>query len=64
VREGELVDEFGRLMSETELVKHFGVSRITIRDAIRPLVDEGISPANEGVALSYARTAQRIGSAA
>ena len=42
VRNGELVDETGRLMTEAELVKHFGVSRITIRNAIRPLVDEGM----------------------
>jgi GntR family transcriptional regulator len=48
VRDGELVDGVGRLMSETELVKHFGVSRITIRDAIRPLVDEGMFARERG----------------
>lgn len=39
---GELVDETGRLMTEAELVRHFGVSRITIRSAIAPLVDSGL----------------------
>ncbi len=34
VREGELIDENGRLMTEAELGRHFGVSRITIRNAI------------------------------
>lgn len=48
VRDGKLIDESGRLMSETELVKHFGVSRITIRDAIRPLVDEGMFAREQG----------------
>jgi GntR family transcriptional regulator len=42
VREGKLIDGCGRLMTEAELVKHFGVSRITIRAAIQPLVAEGI----------------------
>lgn len=42
VRDGELIDKHGRLMTEAELGKHFGVSRITIRNAIRPLVDEGM----------------------
>ena len=42
VRDGELIDESGRLMTEAELGKHFGVSRITIRNAISPLVDEGM----------------------
>lgn len=48
VGEGRLVDASGRLMSETALVKHFGVSRITIRDAIRPLVDEGLLARERG----------------
>lgn len=48
VRAGELVDKSGRLMSEAELVKHFGVSRVTIRDAIRPLVDEGMLAREQG----------------
>jgi DNA-binding GntR family transcriptional regulator len=34
VRIGELIDKTGRLMTEAELGKHFGVSRITIRNAI------------------------------
>ena len=48
VREGELIDESGRLMTEAELVKHFGVSRITIRHAIKPLVDEGMFARERG----------------
>ncbi|SIS95886.1 GntR family transcriptional regulator [Paracoccus saliphilus] len=39
---GELVDESGRLMTEAQLGRHFGVSRITIRSAIAPLVDSGL----------------------
>jgi len=42
VKDGELIDKTGRLMTETELGRHFGVSRITIRNAITPLVDEGM----------------------
>jgi GntR family transcriptional regulator len=42
VKDGELIDKTGRLMTEAELGKHFGVSRITIRNAITPLVDEGM----------------------
>jgi GntR family transcriptional regulator len=42
VRHGELIDKTGRLMTEAELGRHFGVSRITIRNAISPLVDEGM----------------------
>lgn len=48
VKEGELVDESGRLMTEAELGKHFGVSRITIRNAISPLVDEGMFARTRG----------------
>jgi GntR family transcriptional regulator len=48
VRKGELVDESGRLMTEAELVKHFGVSRITIRSALQPLVSEGILSRQRG----------------
>ncbi len=48
VRAGELIDESGRLMTEAELVKHFGVSRITIRNAIQPLVAEGIFSRERG----------------
>ena len=48
VRNGELIDESGRLMTEAELVKHFGVSRITIRHAIQPLVAEGIFSRERG----------------
>lgn len=48
VRKGELVDESGRLMTEAELVKHFGVSRITIRHAIQPLVAEGMLSRERG----------------
>jgi GntR family transcriptional regulator len=48
VRDGELVDESGRLLTKAELVKHFGVSRVTIRNAIRPLVDEGMFARERG----------------
>lgn len=48
VRNGELIDESGRLMTEAELVKHFGVSRITIRNALQPLVAEGIFSRERG----------------
>jgi GntR family transcriptional regulator len=42
VKDGELIDKTGRLMTEAELGRHFGVSRVTIRNAISPLVDEGM----------------------
>jgi GntR family transcriptional regulator len=42
VKDGELIDKTGRLMTEAELGRHFGVSRITIRNAISPLVEEGM----------------------
>ena len=48
VRAGELIDKSGRLMTEAELGKHFGVSRITIRNAIKPLVDEGMFERERG----------------
>ena len=48
VKVGELIDEAGRLMTEAELGKHFGVSRITIRNAIKPLVDEGLFERERG----------------
>jgi GntR family transcriptional regulator len=48
VEDGELVDGSGRLMTEAELTKLFGVSRITIRNAIRPLVDEGMFDRERG----------------
>ncbi len=48
VRQGELVDASGRLPTEAELVKQFGVSRITIRNAIRPLVEEGMFARHPG----------------
>ncbi len=48
VRVGELIDKTGRLMTEAELGKHFGVSRITIRNAIKPLVDEGMFERERG----------------
>lgn len=48
VREGKLIDPDGRLMPEAELVKHFGVSRITIRHAIQPLVEEGMFARERG----------------
>jgi GntR family transcriptional regulator len=48
VREGELIDKSGRLMTEAELGQHFGVSRITIRNAIAPLVSEGMFARTRG----------------
>ena len=48
VRKGELVDQSGRLLTEAELVKLFGVSRVTIRHAIRPLVEEGMFARERG----------------
>ncbi len=48
VRDGELIDKTGRLMTEAELGRHFGVSRITIRNAISPLVDEGMFARSRG----------------
>jgi GntR family transcriptional regulator len=48
VKAGELIDKTGRLMTEAELGKHFGVSRITIRSAIKPLVDEGMFERERG----------------
>lgn len=41
-RAGMLVDASGQLKTEAELVAHFGVSRMTIRSALQPLVAEGI----------------------
>ena len=48
VREGGLIDKTGRLMTEAELGRHFGVSRITIRNAISPLVEEGMFARSRG----------------
>lgn len=55
---GEIVDENGRLRTETELVKHFGVSRVTIRNAIAPLVEEGMFDRTRGRG-TFLRTGQR-----
>lgn len=48
VKEGALIDKTGRLMTEAELGRHFGVSRITIRNAIAPLVSEGMFARERG----------------
>ena len=48
VRKGELVGESGPLLTEAELVKLFGVSRVTIRHAISPLVEEGMFARERG----------------
>lgn len=45
---GEIVDADGRLMTEAELISHFGVSRVTIRNAIAPLVAEGLFDRTRG----------------
>jgi len=42
VLEGSLVDENGKMPTEAELVERFGVSRVTIRNALQPLVEEGM----------------------
>jgi GntR family transcriptional regulator len=60
---GELVDANGRLKTEAELVRHFGVSRVTIRNALAPLVAEGLferSP-RRGTFLKTNRSEQWIG---
>ncbi|MGM0562318.1 MAG: GntR family transcriptional regulator [Pseudomonadota bacterium] len=46
--EGQLVDENGRLKTETELAEHFHVSRVTIRNALAPLVQEGMFDRTRG----------------
>jgi GntR family transcriptional regulator len=48
VKQGELIDADGRLMTEAELGQYFGVSRITIRNAISPLVHEGMFARERG----------------
>jgi GntR family transcriptional regulator len=48
VKDGQLIDKTGRLMTEAELGRHFGVSRITIRNAISPLVSEGMFARTRG----------------
>lgn len=45
---GEIVDKQGRLRSEVDLIKHFGVSRMTIRSALAPLVQEGLFDRTRG----------------
>jgi GntR family transcriptional regulator len=45
---GDLVDEDGRLKTEAELVDIFGVSRVTVRNAIAPLVEEGVFSRTRG----------------
>lgn len=46
--DGALVDAEGRLKTEAELGEIFGVSRITIRNAIQPLVEEGLFSRTRG----------------
>lgn len=46
--DGALVDAEGRLKTEAELGAIFGVSRITIRNALQPLVDEGLFSRTRG----------------
>ncbi len=48
VHDRSLVDANGRLMTEAQLVRHFGVSRITIRHALQPLVAEGLFARERG----------------
>ncbi|MFD0959914.1 GntR family transcriptional regulator [Paenibacillus chungangensis] len=42
VENQELVDENGKMPTEAELVERFGVSRVTIRNAMQSLVEEGM----------------------
>ncbi|MFH5774216.1 GntR family transcriptional regulator [Paracoccus sp. NGMCC 1.201697] len=46
--DGVLVDDHGRLRTESELGEIFGVSRITVRNALRALVDEGLFSRTRG----------------
>lgn len=46
--DGVLVDGNGRLKTENELGDIFGVSRITVRNALRALVDEGLFSRTRG----------------
>lgn len=46
--DGVLVDGDGRLRTENELSNIFGVSRITVRNALRALVDEGLFSRTRG----------------
>lgn len=39
---GEIINKDGRLLTEAELVERFGVSRVTVRNAIGPLVESGM----------------------
>lgn len=39
---GELADPEGKMPTETELMERFGVSRVTIRNALQTLVEEGM----------------------
>jgi GntR family transcriptional regulator len=45
---GDLLDQDGRLKTEAELVEIFGVSRVTIRNAIAPMVEEGVFTRKRG----------------
>ena len=45
---GKLVDAEGRLPTEQRLVEQFGVSRMTIRNALAPLVEEGLFARSRG----------------
>lgn len=43
-----LVDENGKMATEYALMNHFGVSRVTIRNALKMLVDEGVIVREKG----------------
>ncbi len=45
---GDLVDANGKIPTEAEICKHYGVSRITVRNAIQSLVDEGLLTRERG----------------
>lgn len=46
--DGVLIDSNGRLSTENELIEIFRVSRITVRNALRALVDEGLFSRTRG----------------
>ncbi|SFD87579.1 GntR family transcriptional regulator [Lentibacillus persicus] len=44
----KLVDETGKIATEYELMDRFGVSRVTVRNALQMLVDEGVITRERG----------------
>ena len=48
IRDGRLDSEDGRLPSEAALMKHYGVARMTVRNALQLLETEGLTRAEHG----------------